>query len=52
MINGGKIQTRAIPVTSLMVEGFATAMPEAALVTDTAGVSMPSAMVNPVAKRH
>lgn len=46
------ILTRETPVTLLMREGFATARPEAALVTETAGVSTPSAMVNPVAKRH
>jgi len=50
--NDGEILTREIPVMSLAVEGFATAIPAAALVTETAGVSTPSAMVNPVAKRH
>jgi hypothetical protein len=48
----GQIPTRAVPVTVLATEGFAMATPEAALVTETAGVSMPSAMVNPVVKRH
>ena len=48
----GKTPTREIPVTLPEREGFATARPEAALVTETAGVSTPSAMVNPVAKRH
>lgn len=32
--------------------GFTTTRPPAALVTETAGVSTPSAMVNPVANRH
>jgi hypothetical protein len=47
-----KIRTREIPVTLLEREGLATARPEAALDTETAGVSTPSAIVNPVAKRH
>lgn len=48
----GEIVTKEMPVTLSAVEGFATAIPAAALVTETAGVSMPSAIVNPVAKRH
>lgn len=48
----GKILTREMPVTLPAVEGFETAIPAAALVTDTAGVRIPSAIVNPVAKRH
>ena len=35
----------------LAVSGLATAIPAAALVTETAGVSIPSATVNPAAKR-
>jgi hypothetical protein len=35
-----------------MTEGWATAMPETALVTETAGVRIPSAIVRDVAKRH
>ena len=50
--NGEAIPTREIPVMSFATEGFATARPAAALVTETAGVSTPSAIVNPVAKRH
>jgi hypothetical protein len=48
------IQTREIPTISSAAprEGFATAIPPAALVTETAGVRTPSAMVSPVAKRH
>jgi len=51
-MNSGAIPTREIPVMSFATEGFATARPAAALVTETAGVSTPSAIVNPVAKRH
>jgi hypothetical protein len=50
--NGGMIPTREIPVMSLARLGFTTAIPAAALVTETAGVRTPSAIVNPVAKRH
>ena len=51
--SGEETLTNAIPVTVLLaIEGFATAIPAAALVNDTAGVSIPSAIVNPVAKRH
>jgi len=50
--DGRKIPTREMPVMLLAREGFATARPAAALVTETAGVSTPSAIVNPVAKRH
>ena len=50
--DGAAIPTREIPVMSFAKEGFATARPAAALVTETAGVSTPSAIVNPVAKRH
>lgn len=35
-------------VTSLPTEGLATAIPETALVTDTAGVKTPSASVSDV----
>ncbi len=34
-----------IGVTSAETDGFATAMPATALVTETAGVNMPSAIV-------
>lgn len=47
--------TREMPIMVLglsPIEGFATVRPEAALVTETAGVSTPSAIVNPVANRH
>lgn len=44
--------TKEMPVILSAAEGFATAIPAAALVTETAGVSTPSAIVNPVAKRH
>ena len=40
-----------IGVTSLETEGFATAIPPTALVTDTAGVKTPSASVRLVPKR-
>lgn len=48
----GKVLTKEIPVILPETEGFATAIPAAALVTETAGVRIPSAIVNPVAKRH
>ena len=41
-----------IGMTSLATEAFATAIPETALVTDTAGVKMPSAKVKAVPKIH
>ena len=50
--NDGKMPTREMPVILSAAEGLATAIPAAALVTETAGVSIPSAIVNPVAKRH
>lgn len=43
--------TIEIGVTSLVTEGFATAIPPTALVTDTAGVKTPSANVRLVPKR-
>lgn len=44
--------TIEIPVMSFATEGLAIAIPPTALVTDTAGVRMPSAMVRPVPRRH
>ena len=41
-----------IPVISPCTEGFATAIPATALVTETAGVKIPSAIVSAVPKRH
>lgn len=38
--------------TSLATDGFATAIPATALVTETAGVKMPSAIVRDVPNRH
>jgi len=35
-----------------MIEGLATPIPETALVTETAGVRIPSAIVKDVANRH
>jgi hypothetical protein len=39
-------------MTSLVTLGLATAIPATALVTDTAGVNIPSAIVKLVPKRH
>lgn len=39
-------------IVSLDTEGFATAIPWTAEVTDTAGVNMPSAIVRLVPNRH
>ena len=36
----------------LTIEGWATPIPDTALVTETAGVRIPSAIVSDVAKRH
>ena len=36
----------------LTIEGLATPIPDTALVTETAGVRIPSAIVRDVAKRH
>ena len=45
------VLTMEIGVTSLPTDGFATAIPETALVTDTAGVNTPSASVRLVPNR-
>jgi hypothetical protein len=37
---------------SFVTEGLATAIPPTALVTETAGVKIPSAMVKPVPNKH
>jgi hypothetical protein len=45
------LHTIDIPEILFATEGFATAMPPTALVTETAGVKTPSAIVNPVPRR-
>lgn len=47
-----KMLTMEIGVTSLATDGLATAMPATALVTETAGVKIPSARVKAVPNRH
>ena len=45
------LRTMDMGVTSLPTDGFATAIPETALVTETAGVKTPSTRVKLVPKR-
>lgn len=46
------MRTIEMDATSLMTDGLATAMPATALVTDTAGVKIPSARVKLVPNIH
>jgi hypothetical protein len=52
MKNNAKRKTMEIGTIWFNTEGLATAIPATALVTETAGVRMPSAIVSEVAKRH
>lgn len=49
---GSRPHTMAIGVALSATDGCAMAIPEAALVTDTAGRKMPSAIIKEVPKRH
>ena len=52
MKNNARRKTMEIGIIWFNTEGLATAIPATALVTETAGVRMPSAIVSEVAKRH